>query len=193
MELQHVTIDNVTIRRPLNEQEKEADNIIRLFNRYFNDLNFNDLSLIKNKYSVYDAIITSGCCTSIITEFKSRVDLEANTYWSSFIEAKKYNNLKMACTLLASPVALYIVEYKNHILIFILDFKTEYESGLEAMQKNNQSKQTVEKWIYHLPILSANYCIEKKTGAIMTTEEVERYLNEKGLNQDELNAILTEK
>jgi len=155
-------------------QSKVALN--NLYVQYFSKNDCSSLLNLLNRFSVADGILQSGG-TSVILEYKSR-ELSVSQYDTTLLEKLKYDKMKEASKLFDAP-ALYIVEFDECVLVYQLDFKQEQEVDYLDAPATRGSGYAIKKAVYHLPILTADIIISKKTYERATSNQLKRFIEGK--------------
>jgi hypothetical protein len=169
--------------------QAEVNSISNIYNQFFSKHNCQNLFFFLGKWSAIDCLIQSASTVSIVTEYKNR-DCYIFDFDTCLLELDKYNSLKDLSHKLDSQ-GFYLVEYKDIILIYHLDFKQPYEIYILPCQHSQTNLKKKDKDCILLHYSDATYIISKKTYNAGTIEQLNSYIKmKKEQNQNEMQLII---
>lgn len=174
-------IDSLTPYEGVPAQDVEMVDIYDLYTGFFLFKRCNQIYTIKNKYSVYDALISSGD-TTIVFEAKGR-DCSVTKYNSVILDYKKWLALKEEAKAIQAPLVLYVMYFNDCILIYELDFEKGYAFEEREMQNENSSDSyNVWKDVAYIPYNKAKHIIARKRMQEVTIDQLNRYIEKERNN-----------
>lgn len=147
----------MTNEQRIKQQElKDREEVIRLFNSLFKDLKYTQLP-ISGATDITVTATTTGHCTGIYNvEIKER-DISINRFNDCFLEVMKYDSLKSTFT---DHKPLYVTLYPNDRTACVwsindLDFNKITKTKRWMAKSTYCNKEKVLKDVYLLPLSAA--------------------------------------